>query len=85
MIRTFTRLLGAFLLLLILISPLRASETASSPAFVVHLLDYLAQDYRGAVSGGKVISASEYQEQVEFSRSALRDLREACPGPKNFN
>lgn len=38
-----------------------------NPAIVVHLLDYLAKDYGGAVKNGKVISQSEYQEQVEFS------------------
>ena len=38
-----------------------------NPAIVVHLLDYLAKDYGGAVNNGKVTSQSEYQEQVEFS------------------
>ncbi|WP_309661441.1 cytochrome c/FTR1 family iron permease [Sphingomonas sp.] len=33
------------------------------------LLDYLAVDYGGAVSGGKVASASEYAEMREFSAS----------------
>jgi len=38
-----------------------------NPAIVVHLLDYLAKDYGGAVKNGKVASQSEYQEQIEFS------------------
>jgi high-affinity iron transporter len=33
----------------------------------IHLLDYLANDYVGAVADGKVKSASEYDEQLEFS------------------
>ena len=33
------------------------------------LLDYLAVDYGGAVSGGKVVSESEYAEMREFSAS----------------
>ena len=37
-----------------------------SPELVIHLLDYLAKDYGGAVQNGKVISPSEYAEQVEF-------------------
>lgn len=39
---------------------------APSPELVVHLLDYLAKDYGGAVQNGKVISQGEYDEQVEF-------------------
>lgn len=43
-----------------------------SPRFLVHLLDYLAKDYAGAVSPqGKVLSKSEYAEQVEFVESAI--------------
>lgn len=37
---------------------------------LVHLLDYMAQDYGGAVSNGKIISTSEYAEQVEFAEKA---------------
>ncbi|MBK7842903.1 MAG: cytochrome c/FTR1 family iron permease [Bdellovibrionales bacterium] len=39
----------------------------NSPDIVVHLLDYLAKDYGGAVQNGKVVSKSEYAEQVEFA------------------
>lgn len=39
----------------------------SSPEIVVHLLDYLAKDYGGAVQNGKVVSESEYAEQIEFA------------------
>ncbi|HUP58446.1 MAG TPA: cytochrome c, partial [Bdellovibrionota bacterium] len=46
-----------------------------SPRFVVNLLDYVAADYGGAVSGGKVTSPSEYQEQIEFTQSAIASLR----------
>lgn len=45
-------------------STVRAEEP--SPELVVHLLDYLAKDYGGAVQNGKVISQGEYDEQVEF-------------------
>jgi len=38
----------------------------------VHLLDYIAQDYGGAVADGKVVSAQEFAEMGEFSRSALQ-------------
>lgn len=53
------------LLFSVSISPcVRAEEP--SPELVVHLLDYLAKDYGGAVQNGKVISQGEYDEQVEF-------------------
>ena len=39
-----------------------------SPDIVIHLLDYLAKDYGGAVQNGKVVSAPEYQEQLEFGQ-----------------
>jgi high-affinity iron transporter len=39
---------------------------------VVHLLDYLAKDYAGAIgSGGTLISASEFAEQQEFSKEVV--------------
>lgn len=43
------------------------SERTGSPELVVHLLDYLAKDYGGAVQGGTVVSKSEYAEQIEFA------------------
>jgi high-affinity iron transporter len=64
------------------VSLAQASETdqTHSPRFLVHLLDYLAKDYSGAVSSdGKVISQSEYNEQAEFAAEALKigtDLKE---------
>lgn len=42
-------------------------DTKATPEIVVHLLDYLAKDYGGAVQNGKVISKGEYAEQVEFA------------------
>ncbi len=48
-----------------------AADTDRSPRFLVHLLDYLAKDYGGAVQNGKIISQSEYHEQVEFCESAV--------------
>jgi high-affinity iron transporter len=45
---------------------------------MVHLLDYLAADYAGAVQGGKVIHEGEYAEQIEFSKTVL-DLARNLP------
>src|SRR6185436_1859867 len=41
----------------------RASEVAQR---AVHLLDYVAVDYSGAVDGGRITSPQEYQEQQTF-------------------
>ena len=48
--------------------PARAS-TAEAAQTAWRLLDYIAVDYRGAVSDGRVTSTSEYSEMVEFSGS----------------
>src|SRR4051812_3412638 len=52
-----------------------APSGEASPRFVVNLLDYVAQDYGGAVSNGRVTSESEYHEQIEFTESALAAAR----------
>lgn len=43
------------------------TDSKATPEIVVHLLDYLAKDYAGAVQNGKVISKGEYAEQIEFA------------------
>jgi high-affinity iron transporter len=79
--------LAAFLAVAFLFPPLlQAGEiTDRSPRFLVHLLDYLVTDYAGAVKDGKVLSASEYQEQQEFAAMALelgRTLPELRKSPE---
>ena len=53
-------------IILCIITPLQAKESEDS-RLAIHLLDYLASDYSGAVKNGIVQSASEYEEQLEFS------------------
>lgn len=43
------------------------AEIEKSPRTLVHLLEYLAMDYPGAVQNGKVVSEPEYNEQKEFA------------------
>ncbi len=43
----------------------------NSARLLVHLLDYLAQDYGMAVSDGKILNQYEYDEQVEFIHAAM--------------
>ncbi len=45
------------------------------PEQTVHLLDYVGADYAGAVDGGKVKSADEYREMVEFAARAGEQIR----------
>ena len=57
------------------VPPAHAAD-AASPRVVVHLLDYIAQDYGGAVADGRVLSAEEFAEMQEFSKEALRAANE---------
>ncbi len=60
-------LLAFTLLFLLTFNVLAQEEAKTSPEIVVHLLDYLAKDYAGAVQDGKVVSEGEYAEQIEFA------------------
>jgi high-affinity iron transporter len=55
-------------LLLSLAPVAHAAHAADASRTLVHLLDYLARDYAGAVQNGKVVSESEYAEQKEFAK-----------------
>src|SRR3546814_16567669 len=54
--------LAVLLLALIALQPARASEPEVQTIW--RLLDYVAVDYPGAVSGGKIISPAEYAEMT---------------------
>jgi high-affinity iron transporter len=59
----------------LLLSLMVVSARADS-RLIIHLADYLANDYSGAVSEeGKIISEGEYAEQVEFSQTALKEAQ----------
>jgi len=57
-------------------------EGEKSPRLLVHLLDYLAVDYGGAVKNGKVLSLSEYKEQQEFVKTVV-ELGQTLPEVKS--
>jgi high-affinity iron transporter len=68
-----SRLTSAVVLILLVGAiSLPATADEPSPRAVVHLLDYIAQDYSGAVANGKVVSAEEFAEMREFSQAAQR-------------
>jgi high-affinity iron transporter len=58
--------------------PLARAAADPAPESVVpqtwQMLDYLANDYRGAVQGGRVISDSEYAEMREFADTARQRI-----------
>ncbi|CAN1723782.1 high-affinity iron transporter [Hyphomicrobium sp. 1Nfss2.1] len=56
--------------LLVICSSLAARADDNSVQTVWRLLDYIAVDYAGAVSGGAVTNEAEYAEQVEFADTA---------------
>lgn len=59
--------------IMISFSFLTQAQEKSSPEIVIHLLDYLAKDYGGAVQNGKVVSESEYKEQIEFVEIVVKN------------
>jgi len=67
-------------------SVVHADTKEESPRVLVHLLDYLAKDYGGAVASGKVINQSEYDEQVEFGNTVaeMGSRLELLKGEKNL-
>lgn len=52
------------------------AESSDGARQLVHILDYVAQDYPRAVSEGRVTNADEYHEMASFGRDASTLLRE---------
>ncbi len=46
------------------------------------ILDYLADDYRGAVADGRVVSASEYAEMRDFADADALTTRPSATAPR---
>lgn len=70
----------AALLCMVGISGIARADTADVQT-AWRLLDYVAVDYGGAVSGGRVKSASEFAEMTEFAASVLTRLAALPPTP----
>ena len=58
-----------------LVADARAQPTENDVQTAWRLLDYIAVDYRGAVSHGAVSSPSEYAEQKEFAQTVATKLQ----------
>ena len=48
-----------------------ASVLNKSARTLIHLLDYVSQDYAQAVGNGKIINATEYAEMLDFTNQAI--------------
>ena len=77
--RLIALLLGLTAVLAIL--PAHAAGPADDVQTSWRLLDYIAVDYREAVSGGRVINPAEYREMEEFSASVSAKLAALPPTP----
>ena len=78
--RTFSRIWLGLMLALLAAAPAAAQDNGVQTAW--RLLDYLAVDYPGAVSNGKVISTAEYAEMREFSGSVAERIQALPPKPE---
>src|SRR4051794_1093889 len=58
-------------LFLILPALTAQADWRESAQTALHVLDYVGVDYAGSVKGGKVISADEYKEQLDFAEQAV--------------
>lgn len=61
--------------------PAAAQAAATDAQTVWRLLDYIAVDYAGAVSNGKVISTAEYAEMTEFAATVRRGVSDLPDKP----
>ncbi|QJR11073.1 hypothetical protein DSM104443_02144 [Usitatibacter rugosus] len=79
------RSLRGLLVALCLLVPAVAS--AQDAALAVHLLDYIAVDYDGAVADGKVKSVEEYKEMTEFAATVAETIAKlpATPGKEKLD
>ncbi len=68
-----------FTFLLLITSHLAFSENAESSRILIHTLNYLSQDYAGAVKDGKIISATEFREMQQFGESSIKYFNECSP------
>ena len=67
--------------LMLLLIPATAMADTRDVQTAWRLLDYMAVDYGGAVSGGQVKSAAEYAEMTEFAGSVSARLSTLPPAP----
>lgn len=63
-------------------SPTPPAGEADPAPIILHILDYVAVDYPGAVKDGKLLDAGEYKEQLEFVTQARALITRLAPRPE---
>jgi high-affinity iron transporter len=77
------RALGVLIVALAVLAGPAAAGDATEPAqLILHMLGYVAVDYPEAVKDGRIVSADEYQEQIDFVTQALERLEDLPPRPE---
>ncbi len=56
--------------------PAAAADATEQAQLILHMLGYVAVDYPDAVKDGRIVSADEYQEQIDFVTQALERLEQ---------
>ena len=82
MFDSLLRLTRPLLILVALLIPAAARADDAPVQIAWRLLDYLAVDYPGAVSGGRIVSQAEYAEMREFSASVSRRIAALPANPR---
>jgi high-affinity iron transporter len=72
--RTLARLVATLLLACSVTAATAQAPQAEPTQVVLHMLDYIAVDYAGAVGDGKVIDQAEFDEMREFSAQAIAQI-----------
>ena len=65
------RVLGLGALILVALLAASTALADESAKRLLALIDYIDSDYKNAVQAGKILNASEYQEQLEFSKRVM--------------
>ena len=65
------RVLGLGALILVALLAASTAFADESAKRLLALIDYIDSDYKNAVQAGKILNASEYQEQLEFSKRVM--------------
>jgi high-affinity iron transporter len=73
------RWLALALVILAFSAPARAQSSDAQVQTTWRLLDYIAVDYSGAISDGKVISEAEYAEMTEFAGQVEARVQALAP------
>ena len=70
--------LRALVLMALALTYAAKALAADDPSTLLHIVDYIVADYGGAVNGGQIVNAAEYQEMEDFAGQVVV-LTQALP------